>query len=93
MIDIEREDILKASPDYEDYTENEASLTIDELKELSMAQKAKAGSGGGCSSGGCSSGGCSSGGCSSGGCSSGGCSSGGCSSGGCSSAGSCCGSR
>lgn len=61
MLEIEREDILKVSPDYEDYTENEASLTIDELKELGMAQKAKksccGSSGGGCSSGGCSSGG------------------------------------
>lgn len=56
------EDLLKDSPDYEDYTENV------------VVQK----SCGGCSSGGCSSGGCSSGGCSSGGCSSGGCSSGGC---------------
>lgn len=65
MLDKERENILKVSPDYEDYTENEAKLTIDEIKELGMAQLAKkscCGSSGGCSSGGCSSGGCSSGG-------------------------------
>lgn len=34
MIEIKKEDILKVSPDYEDYTENEAKLTIDELREL-----------------------------------------------------------
>lgn len=57
MIEIKVEDILKVSPDYEDYTENEAKLTIDELKELAGvgAKKSCCGKSGGCSSGGCSS--------------------------------------
>ncbi len=52
MIEIKKEDILKVSPDYEDYTENEAKLTIDELKELGMEQSKKSGCGktGGCCS-------------------------------------------
>lgn len=57
MIEIKKEDILKVSPDYEAYTENEAKLTIDELKELAGVEPKKSccGKSGGCSSGGCSS--------------------------------------
>lgn len=31
-----REDILKDTPDYENYSENEVKLTVDELRELGM---------------------------------------------------------
>lgn len=51
MIELKKEEILKASPDYEAYTENEASLTIDEIKELAGVQPKKSccgSSGGGC---------------------------------------------
>ena len=41
MIEIKKEYILKESPDYEDYTENEAKLTIDEIKELAKGQPKK----------------------------------------------------
>lgn len=31
-----REDILKDKPDYEDYSENEVKLTIEEMRDLGM---------------------------------------------------------
>lgn len=33
---INRSDILKDKPDYEDYSENEVKLTIEEMRELGM---------------------------------------------------------
>lgn len=52
MIEIKKEDILKVSPDYEDYTENEAILTEDELRDLGIntTKKSCCGSSGGCCS-------------------------------------------
>lgn len=52
MIEIKKDDILKASPDYEDYTKNEVKLTQEELKELGLceAKKSCCGKSGGCCS-------------------------------------------
>lgn len=33
MLNIEKEDLLKSTPEYESYSENEASLTVEELRE------------------------------------------------------------
>lgn len=36
MTKFQNEDILKSTPDYEDYTENEAKLSVEEMRELGM---------------------------------------------------------
>ncbi len=57
MIDFKKEDLLKSTTDYEDYSDNICSLTIDELRAEGLIK-----CGGCCSTkGGCSCG--SSGGC------------------------------
>ena len=33
---IKKEEILKSTPEYEEYSENEAKLTVAELKELGL---------------------------------------------------------
>ena len=33
---LQRRDILKDKPDYEDYSENEVKLTIEEMRDLGM---------------------------------------------------------
>lgn len=33
---LKNEDILKATPDYEEYTKNEAKLSVEEMKELGL---------------------------------------------------------
>lgn len=33
---VNRDDILKDKPDYEDYSENEAKLSIEEMRELGI---------------------------------------------------------
>lgn len=33
---LHREDVLKDKPDYEEYTENEVKLTIEEMRSLGM---------------------------------------------------------
>ncbi|MBD7913795.1 hypothetical protein H9660_01395 [Clostridium sp. Sa3CUN1] len=33
MINIKNEDLLKATPEYEEYDKNEAKLTVEELRE------------------------------------------------------------
>lgn len=38
MIKIAKEELLKATIDYEDYSENICSLTIEELKEAGLLQ-------------------------------------------------------
>lgn len=62
MIKIDKESLLKNTPDYEDYTENEAVLTKEEMEEFGIESNQKGGcckTKGGSSSGGCgSTGGC-----------------------------------
>lgn len=48
MIQIKREDLLKNSIDYEDYSENICVLSIEELRKEGLLQC------GGCSGNGCS---------------------------------------
>ena len=48
MIEIKKEDLLKASVDYEDYSENICSLSIEELREEGLIKC------GGCSGCSCS---------------------------------------
>lgn len=55
MIEIKKEELLKNTIDYEDYSENICNPTVEELKEAGLLQ-----CGGGCSRCRCkSSGGCS----------------------------------
>lgn len=39
MIEIVKESILKSTPDYEDYTENEVKLSIEEMRELGLIKE------------------------------------------------------
>lgn len=36
MININTEDLLKATPEYEDYDKNEAQLTVKELRDYGL---------------------------------------------------------
>ncbi|ACD52255.1 hypothetical protein FDB55_04485 [Clostridium botulinum] len=36
MIEIKKEELLKVTPDYEEYSENVCNLSIEELKELGL---------------------------------------------------------
>ncbi|ATD55668.1 hypothetical protein [Clostridium chauvoei] len=36
MIEIKKEDILKDTPEYEEYDNNEVSLSIEEMRELGL---------------------------------------------------------
>ena len=36
MINIKSEDVLKTTPEYEEYDENEAKLTVEELRNLGL---------------------------------------------------------
>lgn len=36
MTNFKNEDILKSTPDYEDYTENEAKLSVQEMRDLGL---------------------------------------------------------
>lgn len=36
MLNIEKEDLLKSTPEYEDYSENEAKLSIKELRDYGL---------------------------------------------------------
>ncbi|SFC77384.1 hypothetical protein [Clostridium uliginosum] len=36
MIDIKKENLLKATPEYEEYSNNVCNLSIEELKEMGM---------------------------------------------------------
>ncbi|WP_291648464.1 hypothetical protein [Clostridium sp.] len=51
MKSFKNEDILKSTPDYEDYTKNEAKLSVQEMRDLGLLK-----CGGCCSSKGSSSG-------------------------------------
>lgn len=54
MIKIEKKSFLKDTPDYEEYTENVANLTTEEMEELGIKAgccKTKGKNGCGCSSG------------------------------------------
>ena len=47
MINIERNSLLKDTPEYEEMTENYVNLSLEEMKELGLSPSC------GCSSGGC----------------------------------------
>ncbi|AIY79839.1 hypothetical protein FDC58_08950 [Clostridium botulinum] len=36
MIEIKKEELLKSTPDYEEYSENVYNLSVEELKELGL---------------------------------------------------------
>lgn len=36
MLNIEKEDLLKSTPEYEDYSENEAKLSVKELRDYGL---------------------------------------------------------
>ena len=52
MKNFKNEDILKSTPDYEDYTENEAKLSVQEMRGLGLLKCggccSSKGSGSGC---------------------------------------------
>ena len=39
MINIKNEELLKATPEYEDYDDNEAKLTVEELRENGLIKR------------------------------------------------------
>ncbi|MGL5378561.1 hypothetical protein [Clostridium sp.] len=57
MIEIKKEELLKSTPEYEEYSENEAKLTKEEMKELGLLScGCSCGKSNGCSTkGGCGS--------------------------------------
>lgn len=52
MENFKNEDILKSTPDYEDYTDNEAKLSVQEMRDLGLLKCggccSSKGSGSGC---------------------------------------------